>query len=116
MRKSKNERGIALLTVITALVALMVIAVPFALQMRKGYERSKDLNARKAVRMQADSVLRFLEAFLVQTTTRVEVANRRDQREVINNDPEHDSLEEITPTLAQMGLALDVAPEELRNA
>ena len=31
-----HERGIALLTVITCLVALMVIAVPFAITMRMG--------------------------------------------------------------------------------
>ena len=115
MRKSTNERGIALLTVITALVALMVIAVPFALQMRKGYERSQDENARKAVMMQVDSVMRFLEAYLVQTTERVEVANRRDERKVPNNDPEFDTMVEILPTRDQVALAIGEKPEALRN-
>ena len=47
MRARKNEQGIALLTVITCLVALMIIAVPFAISMRMGQERSEVHNARR---------------------------------------------------------------------
>ena len=88
---------------------------PFALQMRRGFERSKDARAREAAQLQVDSVMRFLEAFLVQTTERVEVANRKDEKDVINNDPEYDLREEITPTMEQLAMALGETPENLRN-
>ena len=97
----KSEKGIALLTVIMALVALMIIAVPFALQMRKGYERSRDARAREKARMHVDTLLGFNKAFLAQTTERAEVANRDAGSQGVNSDPEVDTLAEITPDLQQ---------------
>ena len=69
----------------TVMVALLVIAVPFALQMRKGYERSKDATARDTAKMFVDSIMRFLEASLTGTTDRVESANRSAGRKVPND-------------------------------
>lgn len=112
----KQERGVALLTVITALVALMVIAVPFAITMRLGFERSEHNNARTHAQHQVDSTMRMLEAFLARTTERVEIANRANESSGVNSDPEVDTLDEIQPTLAQMATTLGAVPEKLRNA
>ncbi|NJN14660.1 MAG: hypothetical protein HC813_03330, partial [Planctomycetes bacterium] len=115
MRNSRQERGVALLTVITALVALIVIAVPFAITMRLGLERSAASNARVQSRRHVDSLLRFLEAFLVRTTERVEIQNRVAGVTEINNDPECDTVPEIQPTLQQISDALGTPPSELQN-
>jgi hypothetical protein len=112
-----NQRGIALLTVITALVALMIIAVPFAITMRMGYERSVHHNARSGAKHQVDSVLRFLEAYAVRTTERVELENQaNDRKDLDNADPEVDTAAEFTPTIGDMSLALNVTQEEITDA
>ncbi|MHC4550854.1 MAG: hypothetical protein ACYTEZ_19025 [Planctomycetota bacterium] len=117
MSNKANERGVALLTVITALVALMIIAVPFAITMRMGYERSVASNARSKAKHQVDSVLRFLEAYAVRTTERVELENRANQRKDLDNaDPEMDTAREYTPTLQDMATALGVTQEEITDA
>jgi len=115
-RNARNERGVALLTVITALVALMVIAVPFAITMRMGYERSRAHNARTRAQHQVDSIMRFLEAYLVRTTERVELENRAADRKVANADPEVDTPAEFTPTLSEIALALGNTEAELQDA
>jgi len=110
-----HERGIALLTVITCLVALMVIAVPFAISMRMGQERSEVHNARQRARNTVDSILNFQKAFLVQTTENVEIKNRADAVKGMYSDPDMDNLVEIQPTLAHMASALGVAAGELED-
>jgi hypothetical protein len=115
VRNKRNERGIALLTVITALMALMVIAVPFAIAMRMGRERSVATNAKARARHQVESVLRFLESYLVRSTERVEIENRANDVDSTNNDPESDTLAEIQPTMANMGSALGVTASELQD-
>jgi hypothetical protein len=114
--RPRNERGIAILTVITALVALMIIAVPFGIAMRMGYERSVASNARVKAQTQVDSALDFLEAYLGRTTDNVEEENRAaDRRDCNNNDPDCDTLAEIQPTLEQMATELGVPVEQLRD-
>jgi hypothetical protein len=115
VRQHKNDRGIALLTVITALVALMIIAVPFGIAMRMGYERSVHNNARTRAQVQVDSALRFLEAYLVRTTDHVESENRTAEAKGDNSDPDCDTQAEIQPTLDRMSAALGVPPEEVRD-
>ncbi len=67
-----RQKGVAILTVITALAALIVIAVPFLITIRVAYERIETNRARRAARDQADSIMSFLESYLVRTTERVE--------------------------------------------
>ncbi len=116
VKSRNNDRGIAILTVITVLVALMVIAVPFAISMRLGYERSEQNNARVKAKRQVDSTMRFLEAALVRTTERVESENRLNKSTAINNNPEKDTFAEFTPSMKDMADALGVDPSELENA
>jgi hypothetical protein len=80
------------MTVITALVALMVIAVPFVIHMRMGYERSRAHNARSLARNTVDSTLQFLEAYLMRTTDRVEMQNRANDAKGDNCDPTVDTI------------------------
>ncbi len=114
MRRNQ-EKGIALLTVITALVALMVIAVPFAITMRLSYERSVANRARLLAQRKTDSILRLLEGYLQRTTERVEIDNRERQIDADNTDPEVDTHSEIMPSELDVADALGVSPEELRN-
>ena len=116
VKSRKNEQGIAILTVITVLVALMVIAVPFAISMRLGYERSVQNNARVKAKRQVDSTMRFLEAVLVKTTERVESENRLNKSTDINNNPEKDTFAEFTPSKRDMADALGVSESELEDA
>ncbi|MFB3066384.1 MAG: hypothetical protein ACE10D_07695, partial [Planctomycetota bacterium] len=111
----RSERGVAILTVITALAALIVIAVPFLITMRVSYERSEQNRARQQAQNDADSLMRFLESYLVRTTDRVEIANREAQRTGNNSDPEQDSQAEIEPSLADAALALGVRAEDIQN-
>ena len=120
MRSHKNdrnssERGIALLTVITALVALMVIAVPFAISMRMGQERSAVNNARRRAQSTVDSIINFQKAFLLQTTERVETENRSAGVKGKYSDPYMDNVAEIQPTIGDMASSLGVPPEKLED-
>jgi len=110
-----HERGIALLTVITCLVALMIIAVPFAISMRMGLERSEVHNARLRARNTVDSILNFQKAYLVQTTENVEIRNRADEAKGAYSDPDMDNLVEIQPTLRHMATALGVPASDLED-
>jgi len=113
---SRNERGIALLTVITALVALMIIAVPFGIAMRMGYERSVANNARTRAQTQVDSAMEFLKAYMARSTEHVEEENRAAERkDCNNNDPDCDTLAELEPTLDQMASSLGIPVEQLRD-
>ncbi|MFQ5844934.1 MAG: hypothetical protein ACE5JG_08100, partial [Planctomycetota bacterium] len=111
----RNQQGVALITVITALVALMVIAVPFLIAMRLSFERSEANRARVRAMREADSLMRFLEVFLVRTTDRIEKQEREAQRGSINNDPERDTQTEIEPSLEQVATALGVRAEDVQD-
>ncbi|MFB3067266.1 MAG: hypothetical protein ACE10D_12225, partial [Planctomycetota bacterium] len=110
-----RQKGVAILTVITALAALIVIAVPFLITMRVAYERSETNRARRAARNQADSIMSFLESYLVRTTERVERTLRESDANADNNDPECDAQTEIEPTVADVANALGVRPEDLED-
>ncbi|MHC4849044.1 MAG: hypothetical protein ACYTEG_11400, partial [Planctomycetota bacterium] len=115
MRSHSNQRGIALLTVITALVALMVIAVPFAISMRMGQERSAVNNARRRAQSTVDSIINFQKAFLLQTTERVETENRSAGVKGKYSDPYMDNVAEIQPSIGDMAASLGVPPENLED-
>ncbi|MHC4938844.1 MAG: hypothetical protein ACYTHK_07745 [Planctomycetota bacterium] len=115
MSNQRNERGIALLTVITALVALMVIAVPFAISMRMGQERSEVNNARRRAQAMVDSILNFQKAYLLQTTERVEIENRSNSVKGKFSDPYMDNNSEIQPRIDDMATSLGVSPDELED-
>ncbi|MHC4952725.1 MAG: hypothetical protein ACYTGZ_02450 [Planctomycetota bacterium] len=115
-KTNRQERGIALLTVITCLVALMVIAVPFAISMRMGQERSEVHNARLRARDTVDSILNFQKSFLVRTTESVEIENRTAElQDKTYADPDMDTLMEIQPTIAHMADALGVEASKLED-
>ncbi len=115
MKRSRNERGIALLMVITCLFALMVIAVPFAITMRLGLERSETHNARGRAKQIVDSTIRILEASLVRTTERVEIERFNQQIIDVAADPECDPQSEIEPTLQQLADTLSMDPADLQD-
>ena len=112
----RSERGIALLTVITCLVALMIVAVPFAISMRMGQERSMINNARKRGQATVNSILQFQKAFLLQTTERVETLNRSTDVKGKFSDPYMDNLSEIQPSRADLAMALGISEDELTDS
>ncbi|MGE0192860.1 MAG: hypothetical protein AB7T63_12560 [Planctomycetota bacterium] len=96
-RHGSAERGIALLLVVTILVTMVLVALPFAVSMRQGEERTQALGAQQ----RADDESRLLAehmALWLQRTLPSEEQARQDAGETsIDADPTVDSLEEITP-------------------
>ncbi|MFV1958355.1 MAG: hypothetical protein ACC662_02965, partial [Planctomycetota bacterium] len=90
------ERGIALLLVITVLVTLVIVAVPFAISMRQGRDRTTSEMARDRALFEAGLLLEAMKHGLAATHPAQE-QQRWDQGERgVDSDPTVDSLDEIT--------------------
>ncbi|MDF1702923.1 MAG: hypothetical protein P1V36_17380, partial [Planctomycetota bacterium] len=62
------QRGVAMLIVITILVTMVLIALPFALSMNQGKERTKAVGARTRARFEAETLLELAKLHLIPTT------------------------------------------------
>src|SRR5437867_11342346 len=67
-RAARPDRGIALLSVVTVIVALIVIAIPFAISMRLGRDRTESSSYRARAAFEADLIVRAVESYLRGTT------------------------------------------------
>ena len=65
--KSNRQSGVALLIVITILVTMVLVAVPFALSMRQGQERTQANVARSRARYEANLLADLVKLYLVRT-------------------------------------------------
>lgn len=95
--RTARERGVALLLVVTILVAMVLVALPFAVSMRQGEERTQAIGAQQRAehesRMLADLVKLHLQRSLpVEEQARQDAGLRS-----VEADPTVDSLEELTP-------------------
>ena len=88
--------GIALLMVITVLVTLVIIAVPFAVSMRQGHERTTSELARSRAEFESSLLLESMKQALGRTTPKLEQERWDAGERDLASDPRVDTLEEIT--------------------
>lgn len=92
-----RERGIAILSVITVLTALLLIAIPFVISMKLGRDRTQASAARNRAAFEAELVGRAVVSYLKRTHPGVEQAARAAGGASVFADDTVDSLEEIEP-------------------
>ena len=93
------QRGVALLIVVTILVTMVIVAVPFALSMRQGQQRTEAARARGRAVFEADILCEMTKLFLVRTTPSQEDERYTRGDRSIDALSAVDSLDEITPTV-----------------
>ncbi len=90
------SRGIALLLVITVLVTLVLVAVPFAISARQGRERTNSELAKGRALFEADLLLEAMKHALGDTHPMLEQDRWFAGERGVESDPTVDSLDEIT--------------------
>ena len=88
-------RGIALLMVITVLVTLVLVAVPFAISMRQGRERTTSETAASRALFEADLLLEAMKHGLARSHPMLELERQAQGEAGVDADPAVDSLAEI---------------------
>ncbi len=96
-RRSFNESGVALLIVITILVTMVIVAVPFAMSMRQGQERTESVAARSRAEFEAGLLTEIAKLYLVRTHPDQEEQRFQRGDRTVDANPNVDSLDEITP-------------------
>jgi hypothetical protein len=91
MNSSRPERGIALLSVVMVLVALILIAIPFAISMKGGRDRTHATVERQRAAHEAEQIVRAVASWLHLTHPAYETRVGKDGEE------NYDSLDEVTP-------------------
>ena len=93
----RRERGVALLIVVTILVTMVIVAVPFALSMRQGQERTQAVAARGRATFEASLLAEITKLFLARTHPENEQRRFARGDRTVDAQPGVDSLDEITP-------------------
>ena len=93
-----RNRGVAMLIVITILVTMVLIALPFALSMNQGKERTKAVGARTRARFEAETLLELAKLHLTGTTEWQEQQRWDRGERTVDAMPHVDSISEIAPT------------------
>ena len=96
-RPARARRGIAILSVITVLVALILIAIPFVISMKLGRDRTTATAARNRAAFEADLVCRAVTSFLHGSHPAVEQARRAGGGAGLDADDATDAMWEYTP-------------------
>lgn len=94
-RIRSQEKGIALLLVITVLVTLVIVAVPFALSMRQGHERTTSELAKGRADFEASLLVEAMKHALGNTHPMMEEERWLAGERGLDADSRVDSLEEI---------------------
>ncbi len=92
-----RSRGVAMLIVITILVTMVLVAVPFALSMRQGQERTQATVARSRAKYEADLLADLVKMFLVETHPHQEQLRYDRGDRSVQALAAVDTREEITP-------------------
>ncbi len=93
------EKGVAILSVVTVLVALILIAIPFVISQKLGRDRTESSAARSRALFEADLVCRAVTSYLHRTFAGYEEEARKRPGAGGGSfgDERVDSLDEITP-------------------
>lgn len=84
LRATRRRRGIALISVVSVLVLLMIIATPFLLAMRDGAKRGENYRATGQVDAEAQSLFELAEAHLVAGIEHAERKRAESMQDVAN--------------------------------
>ncbi len=90
-----SSRGVALLMVITALVTLLIVAVPFAISMRKGHERTTSEMARGRALFEAELLVEAMKHAMSSTHPAQEQVRWDQGERDIASDPWVDGTDEV---------------------
>lgn len=93
----EKSRGVAMLIVITILVSMVLVAVPFALSMRQGQERTQANVARSRAKYEADLLADLVKLFLVRGHPHQEQMRYDRGDRTADALPGVDTLDEMTP-------------------
>ena len=93
--RPSSSRGVALLMVITALVTLLIVAVPFAISMRKGQERTTSELARNRALFEAELLVEAMKHAMSSTHPAQEQVRWDQGERDVASDPWVDGGEEI---------------------
>lgn len=94
---ARAPRGIAILSVITVLVALLMIAIPFVVSMKLGRDRTQSTAARNRAAFEAELIVRAVASYLTQTNAGVEQSAKQAGAGGLFGDDTVDTLREILP-------------------
>jgi hypothetical protein len=97
-RPSRRERGIAILSVITVLVALLIIAIPFVISMKLGRDRTQSNAYRNRARFEAEEITRAIASYAHRTHPAFEQQRKMSGGTGEDADDTYDSSHEFTPT------------------
>jgi type II secretory pathway pseudopilin PulG len=86
-----------MLIVITILVTMVLVALPFALSMRQGQERTEAMAARERARQEAETLAQLTTLFLSRGQPYQEQKRAEQGETSVDAMPNVDSLEEILP-------------------
>jgi len=100
VHRRSNQRGMALIAVVAVLIALVLIATPFALQMRNAKKRSEALLYTEQADQESRNVMAMVKLFLLNTTEDMERRNAQARSEGVHNTPDYDTPEEFQPPLS----------------
>src|SRR5689334_18709702 len=86
LRGAGRERGIAILSVITVLVALLIIAIPFVIAMKLARERTEVGAARNRARFEAELIARAVASYVHKTHPQYEQQRKATNRGGVDAD------------------------------
>ena len=87
-----------MLIVVTVLVSMVIVALPFAMSMRQGRERTEAVVARNRAEFESVLLADLAKAFLKRTLPGNEERRWQAGERLVSSDPTVDDLRELTPT------------------
>ncbi len=94
MERRTKEQGMALLAVVAVLIALVLIATPFALQMQSAADRSRNLLYTEQADQEANNLFALANLYLLNGVEELERQNAAKQAESIFATPDYDIPDE----------------------
>ncbi|MEN8151879.1 MAG: hypothetical protein ABFS86_18840, partial [Planctomycetota bacterium] len=99
--RAGNQQGMALIAVIAVLIALVLIATPFLMQMQNAATRSESVWSNEEVDQEVKTAFNLMQLFLLGSTEPMERENAANKANGPHNTPDYD-------TLAEFELPIDV--------
>jgi len=125
VRRPHRERGMALIAVIAVLIALVLIATPFLIQMQNASKRSESVWSTEEVDQEARNAFSLMQLYLLGSTDPMERQNAANKADGPHNTPDYDTLDAVLrlyveereapgPIAEQLGLAPELVRDVIR--